>query len=273
MPSALNFAIDRAQGRYLARMDADDLLKPERFERQAAFLEQCPAVGILGSGVTLLGSGALIQMPSEHESIVRGLLFRGTLLHPTIMMRRDILESPVCRYNPAYRYAEDMELWMRLATRVRFANLQEPLVMRRKHRGMSTYRNNRKMDYLVLKLRQQLAGELAGEQNGRGPVGEKLALLMRNPRATVYNWTKWLGELERASRYSTARTPDQIGHILSSWRADTVKRLYLLKRQYYPSLFIRYLFDPDQPWRRTSLRISVIFFIKCIIFWKARSFI
>ena len=142
--SRLNEGLDEAVGRYIARMDADDLCHRERLDRQFHFLESHPEVGVLGTAVRIIngeGRGNVVyEYPEEHEVIEWVLPFVCPLAHPSIMMRRDLVRS-AGGYAASAVHAEDYDLWERLVPLTRFANLQLPLLDLRKHSASVTARN------------------------------------------------------------------------------------------------------------------------------------
>lgn len=132
---SLNRMIDEARGQLIARMDGDDIALPERFARQLAYLEAHPAIGVLGTGCTVIEEDG---RPSETrfenvistEAILDDLRNGPPLCHPSVMMRRDVVRA-VGGYHRAYRHCEDYDLWLRLSERVDMANLQERLLLYR----------------------------------------------------------------------------------------------------------------------------------------------
>lgn len=140
----LNEGLAEAAGRYIARMDADDLCHRERLDRQFQFLEGHPEVGVVGSAVRIIdatGRGRIVyQYPEEHEVIDWVMPFVCPLVHPSIMMRRDLVRS-VGGYSADAVHAEDYDLWERLLPRTRLANLPEPLLNLRKHDESVTVRH------------------------------------------------------------------------------------------------------------------------------------
>lgn len=142
---SLNRGLDAAAGRYVARMDADDLAGPERLERQVEFLDAYKAVGIVGSGRRLIDEAgrtiADARAVPDDVGIRRKCLLGNPFAHPTVMLRRDVLDAHGLRYDPAFRTAQDYELWTRLLCHTRGANVDEPLVRYRLRDGVS--RTNR----------------------------------------------------------------------------------------------------------------------------------
>ena len=133
--AALNRAVHEARGEFFARMDADDRAQPERLERQLAFLDAHPEVGVLGTAVRRFGAADGVWLRPVGDAAIRAaLLFEAPLAHPTVMLRRALWESAAGEgYREDFRAAEDIDLWERLAPHTRFANLAEPLLDYRVH--------------------------------------------------------------------------------------------------------------------------------------------
>ncbi len=128
---SLNLLLREARGRYVARMDADDLMLPDRLQVQVDYMEAHPEVDILGGGMTYFGSehGTALPQPGERP-LTFSLFMRGcALMHPTVMMRRASIEAHGLRYEREFIYAEDYRLWvMALEAGLRLVNLDRPLI-------------------------------------------------------------------------------------------------------------------------------------------------
>lgn len=133
--AALNLGLTLSQGEFIARMDADDISHPDRLARQVAFMEANASVGVCGSWMESFGAGQrdIWQVPSTHHEIVCRLLFESVLYHPTVIMRRELLDRHGLRYSSGYEHAEDYELWSRCSKFFELANLPEVLVQYRQH--------------------------------------------------------------------------------------------------------------------------------------------
>ena len=134
--ATLNSGCAAARGRYLARMDADDVALPERLARQVAFLERSPTTAVLGTAMRYLGPTgplpALLAHPAGPGEIRRALEEYSCIAHPTVLMRRGAFEE-AGGYRGAFLHAEDYDLWLRIDERHDLANLPEPLVHHRLH--------------------------------------------------------------------------------------------------------------------------------------------
>lgn len=131
----LNKGLSLVGTKYVARMDADDISLPERLERQVQYMETHPEIGILGTWCKSLGNkeDCIIKYQTEHSVICYRQLFQIQLVHPTCMMRMDILQSLPVVYDESFLHAEDYELFTRLSHLTKLANLQEVLHLYRKH--------------------------------------------------------------------------------------------------------------------------------------------
>ena len=136
LSKSLNKGLAMSKGNYIARMDADDISLPERLANQVDFLETHTDVDVLGSAVQIIGddgkSSFVCQFPTEHGLIKWCLYFYNPIPHPTVMMRRQVLEISG-GYSSNMIYAQDYDLWGRLSGAARLANLPDVLLYLRKH--------------------------------------------------------------------------------------------------------------------------------------------
>lgn len=126
---SLNEMIALAQGRYLARMDGDDICRPQRFEKQVAYLDthsECVAVGSRSLFIDPQGMPICEHLNELTHDEIDAAHMSGRvgsrICHPSVMMRREAVLQ-VGLYDEVYRYAEDMDLFLRLAEIGKLANL------------------------------------------------------------------------------------------------------------------------------------------------------
>jgi len=162
---ALNAGLHAARGELIARMDADDICLPERFDQQIRFLDQHPECVALGSRVMLVdpyGSPLWeVEVKTEHEQIEADLL-RGNgwaMFHPTALIRRQAMLD-IGGYRPEYQWSEDIDLFLRLAEVGRLANLPQTLLWYRQHFSSV---NRTKLD-LQLRRSERLLAEAYGRR-------------------------------------------------------------------------------------------------------------
>src|SRR5205085_1689219 len=110
----LNKAIGLAKGKYLLRMDADDISLPNRFELQYKFMEAHPEVGICGTWYEVFGKDTIVaKYKTHHQEIALQFLYECHVCHPTIIMRKDVLVNNNLLYDPSYVAAQDYDLMSR----------------------------------------------------------------------------------------------------------------------------------------------------------------
>lgn len=124
---ALNRLIAESKGVWIARMDDDDFSYPDRLVRQIEWMKahKADVCGTWYRRISPLGR-SLMRPPIDHESIAAELLFQPPLLHPSVVMRKEIIER-YGSYREDQPYAEDYELWTRLIYHCRFGNVPQVL--------------------------------------------------------------------------------------------------------------------------------------------------
>jgi len=135
LATALNTGFAQARGRYLVRMDADDISKPDRVSKQVDFMDRHPAVGISGTWVEVVGIGRheVLRHPVDAEVIHSRLLFESVLAHPSVIINRSLWDRAQLSYDPAFPCAQDFDLWVRAAQVFPLANQPDILLVHRLH--------------------------------------------------------------------------------------------------------------------------------------------
>lgn len=135
LSGALNLGLDNARGRLIARMDADDISLPHRLELQARFMEQHPEIGLCGTWIRYFGgtSHSVLKRPLSHNEIKAFTLIDTPFAHPTVMMRRDMMERHQLRFDGEFFPTEDFELWTRALQYLPSANMPQVLLRYRVH--------------------------------------------------------------------------------------------------------------------------------------------
>ena len=146
LAASLNRALDVAAGRYIARLDDDDIAAPERLERQLARIRTEPNIAIVGSAVVDLDAGGergrTHRLPTGGAALRWHALFSSPFFHPTVLVDREALDRHGLRYDPAFLESEDYDLWTRLLAFADGANLPEPLVEKRVHAAQASLRRS-----------------------------------------------------------------------------------------------------------------------------------
>lgn len=156
----LNRGVEMASGKYIARMDGDDISVPERFRKQFTYLENNPATGLVTSVAELMdetgqpaGEWSDDRKYISARAIRRFLPHNNCIVHPAVMVRSDLLK--IYGFRPEQSQAEDYDLWLRLAAdKVRLDKIAEPLL---RHRILSrSFTRNRQRNVFWKNARTKL---------------------------------------------------------------------------------------------------------------------
>ncbi len=152
--AARNLGVSDSTGKFVAFLDADDLWKPTKLEKQLALFKADPELGMVFTENSLFDArGTFRDNLRKKELLMHGEIARNILLHsrvatPTVMVRRDVLDV-VGLFEEQLTHAEDDNLWIRIAAQYAVALVDESLVWVRDH-GSRTTRNTSKCAESVL---------------------------------------------------------------------------------------------------------------------------
>jgi len=162
--AALNRGLVLSQAQWLARLDADDRMAPERLRLMLEHLHRCQQTGrplpdVIGSAVAVLDAhgenptGLVLQRPCGDAAIRRYLWMGNPFMHPSVMLRRDLLLQ-VGGYRPTPS-CEDLDLWLRLVRipGVTFANLPDPLTLYTLRPGSLSHQRDSFLHVALCRLR------------------------------------------------------------------------------------------------------------------------
>jgi len=220
---SLNTGIGLAEGKYIVRMDADDVSLPHRFQVQLDFMEQHPEVCLLSSSYDRINRAGRIldrvSFPLRDDEIRSMMLHNNPLCHPAVMMRKDV--AIACGgYRKVFSEAEDYDLWLRMSERSQLANLEEPVLQYRIHSKQASIANLRHQMLCVLAARTAAAFRKQGRPD---PFSESELTTQITPEV-LRNLGVTRAEIEQcllASQNSSA--------------ADTIRRAFRV-RLWYPLL-------------------------------------
>lgn len=150
---SLNVGVDVARGKWIARMDADDIAFPTRLEKQVACAERNHSTVLLGSGcVEIDAVGNKVKehsYPSRHSALVRRLeKSMGFPPHSSCLFDRSAVKE-IGGYNPRFTRSQDVDLWLRLGETEQISCLPQPLVKLRKHSNGISHHNRGKTQRIM----------------------------------------------------------------------------------------------------------------------------
>lgn len=165
--AALNMGCLLAKGQYIARMDADDRCLQQRLERQVRYMETHPEIGILGTWALYIDeSGRQVdsaRMLINPRLIEFHLYFANCIIHSSVIMRREILET-LGFYNPEALHAEDYELWSRAMGITKISVLPEILLESRIWSGSVSNLESEVQKQTVARIRRAMISVLLGSE-------------------------------------------------------------------------------------------------------------
>ena len=148
-----NKLLDAARGEYLAVMDHDDISLPQRFEREVAYMDTHPEVGVCSCWAECFPKPHLLRFPTEDVDIKVMFMDDCPIMHPAAMIRRAVLTQHNIRYEEEFSLCEDFCLWLRLIEYTRFHNIPEVLFRYRWHTDNVSKQQQRKMVQATSRLR------------------------------------------------------------------------------------------------------------------------
>jgi glycosyltransferase involved in cell wall biosynthesis len=153
---SLNLMLGQSKGDYIARMDADDIALPDRFEIQYEFMEQHPEIGICGSFVETFMQGTKkkqqLRFPETDAGIRAFAFFQSPFCHPSTMFRKGILDKYGLQYSPLYIKSEDYALWVELLKYTQGATIPRVLLKYRRHEQCFSLWESKKTDEKIKML-------------------------------------------------------------------------------------------------------------------------
>lgn len=156
--ASLNNGFDIAEGEYIARMDADDISLPQRFEKQLEFMEANKDIAVCGCEVELFGDAEKTDTYTVFgkANMKINLLFSSCLCHPAVVLRRSVIEKEHYRYNDYFDKLEDYELWTRIFLKYDINNVHGTYFKYRIHGKQVTQNYSEKHRIKATEIRKNL---------------------------------------------------------------------------------------------------------------------
>ncbi|UJH92513.1 glycosyltransferase [Antarcticibacterium sp. 1MA-6-2] len=158
--NSLNTGLKIAQGKYVGRMDSDDISLPNRFAKQISFLESNPEVIVCGTQHEIMGKNNAVSLPTKNAEIRLALLWGNCLVHSSVMIRKDALIQSSVYYDALKEPSEDYDLWVRLLPIGHLYNIPEVLVSYRIHYASVSRTRYEQQEEESIKVKLRLLGYL-----------------------------------------------------------------------------------------------------------------
>ena len=191
-----NKLIELAAGEYLAVMDHDDVSLPERFEKEAAYLDANPDVGIVSCKAEKFPHGGLTKNPENDKDIKLAMMRSCPITHSACMIRKSVLTDNGIRYEEEFSPSEDYALYVRLMKVTKFHNLPEVLFRYRWHATNTSKTQADKMERATFALQSILKTENPALYN------EFLLRATHTARVRLFGFVPFLKVVSRGYRTS-----------------------------------------------------------------------
>lgn len=204
LATSLNKAIRLAKGKYIARMDADDIAMPFRLYKQVMFMEKNIHLDLSGSWVKVFGAvkNVVWRYPALNDEIKAQIIFNSAFAHPSVIYRRDIFLKKGLLYDESVKRGQDYELWSRVIKSCKVGNIQEVLLLYRIHyKQIGKVHQSGQADTaktIRLKLLKELDCNVSDMQYN---VHENLSYYKSSDISTASNWLVKLVEANKESKY------------------------------------------------------------------------
>jgi GT2 family glycosyltransferase len=250
---ALNRAIAAARAPYLARLDADDIAKPERLVRQFAFMQAHADIGLVGSWAEKIdGDGKVIGRltpPTDAVRLTRSLGRANPFIHSSVMMRTELVRR-MGGFRAAFRAAEDYDLWFRMAEVAGIANLPEYLIRYRWHGSNLSQVDAIRQSFSVRLAQRSAAGRRDGATDPASALAEPPDWWAADAA------TSFFADDVEFYRFLDAGRPGAAAYVSTVWRR--LRALNHTERRLAQSRLLAMLREADAPFGPRKLTIIML---------------
>ncbi len=256
----LNKGIGLAKGKYIARMDADDISLPKRFQKQIEYMEEHSDTDVCGTWMQIIDQPQRIwRYPIWHKEIKAYMLFNTSMFHPTVLMKRSFFNT--FSYSSLYNKAEDYQLWCSAVDEKRFANIPEPLYHYRRHTEMTNVVARKEQVEKADLVRKDMLNRIGLYPNDiewRSHHRISLHELQYSELNEYEKWIRKLIECNKSKKYFDSLS-------LNKAIGEYWWQLFSQNTKYGFGIFKKYTFSEFRKYKKISFWLYVKFFYKCLI--------
>lgn len=178
-----NFGLTKCHGELIAMMDADDICTVDRFEKQVNFMDDNSDLDISGTSCFLFSNDVTeISLKVVHQTeLEKKLLIENVFNHPTLIIRRCLVDKGLFVYDSRFKYTEDYKLWTELAYKVNFGNLTAPLLYYRftTHSASARAPIRRELEIVLIRI-QYLGRKIMNKNFTLSDLSKFLATILKS---------------------------------------------------------------------------------------------
>jgi len=262
--SCLNKGIDSAHGTYIARMDADDVSLPMRLKKQVDILHADAQIGICGTSVEYIGSwnGKERVFWGSPEELHALLIFANPFAHPTVMMKRAILEKYQLRYSTDFTVAQDYDLWERASREVKLFKLPDVLLQYRMHAKNVTTTRKASALPLLYQVYSRILDRIGIKATADDLIlHHQIATRQRlDSLSTLRKAENWLLNIQRTALPTQIYSNESLQQVLGFFWFEVMRNCGNLGI----ASFLQYRASHLRPWYSPSLKDMAVFFLSCL---------
>lgn len=231
---SLNKGISIANGKYIARMDSDDISLRDRFEKQVTYLETHQDINILG---TYVYDGEQIRHEfsniSQKERRTLFILENVGPIHPSVMIRKAFLDLYDLKYNEEYPVAQDYELWVRCNELTDIHFYSKALLTRRKHAEQIGNKRNTLQHLMAARIKTRQLSPLLDDAYSDRQL-ERILLSVTDGGATYTELCNLLGIIKRRLSHNEKYDKRTVTYIVSAYKIRYLRNNYpYIKRRMF----------------------------------------
>lgn len=269
--NSLNYGLSIAKGKYIARMDGDDISLPERFEKQVGFMEANEDVVLCGTSLKVIDSNKIISYSQHHDFIKLEMLKRNCIIHPSVMIKRAVLEFHSLKYDVSKEPAEDYNLWTKLLLYGKLYNFQEVLIHYRVHDLQVSQRRIEKQIESSIKTQMELLNNLNIEESEQ--LENFLMKIFKNKNYFSFREIIFFSKIKESLLVANLNLffePIGFKDYLNEIENKLVKNYFFKRSKYSPKIVIDYLLIRNKVNFKTTIILEFKLFIKSILFWNVK---
>lgn len=229
LPYSLNEGITKAKGEYIARMDADDICLPDRFEKQLKYINE-NNLDLCGTFIEKFGDNIknhILKHPLEHNDIKFRLLFTSSFAHPTVMIKKEVFHK--VQYKSIYKVAQDYQLWVDIVNaEFKVGNLPEVLLKYRVHEEQASIDKLKIQKATAKEISHNFSRTLSQEQFS---IISRYIELKKNPKISLKELNSLLFDFHKLGKNLK---------VSENFLATELKQLYILSMPKSPLRYLIY---------------------------------
>lgn len=219
--ASLNKGLALAEGKYIARMDSDDISLPDRLQIQVDFMEAHPEIGISGAQLIVFGSeNTTMNYPLAHEDLQLRLLITSCFPNNLVIFRNKLVKQYHLAFTEGYHHGEDFKFWTQWLQLTEGANLPDYLVKYRFHASSVSHKFRDIQRQTRKRVRTEYVKELFRLQGAESRLAEDL---YGEDYGLKIKAVKSLLEINKSRKYFAQ---DKLQHTLQYlWYLDSLEQV------------------------------------------------